>query len=129
MSEVIIFDDATEVVIDYLSDALVERADDTPVLPRVPTDRPDRFVVVRRTGGVAHDRVIDEPQITVESWGTSDEDAHDRLQLCRGLLLARPYRVAEVSGPGNLPDPISAHVRYSQTFLVAIRGAAEDIGS
>lgn len=129
MSEVIIFDDATAIVIDYLTDALTERSDDTPVLPRVPTDRPARFVVVRRTGGVARNRVVDDPQITVESWGNSDEDAHDRLQLCRGLLLARPYRVAEVSGPGNLPDPLSDQPRYSQTFLVAIRGAAEDIGS
>lgn len=129
MSEVIVFDDATAIVIDFLASGLTERADDTPVLPRVPTDRPTRFVVVRRTGGVSHDRVIDDPQITVESWGASDEDAHDRLQLCRGLLLSRPYRVAEVSGPGNLPDPLSDQPRYSQTFLVALRGATEDIGS
>lgn len=129
MTEVILYPDATVTIIDYLEAAFAERDEDAPVLPRVPATRPARFVVVRRTGGTARDVVIDDAQVTVESWGESDEDAHDLAQLCRGLLRARQYRVAEVSGPGNLPDPLSDQPRYSQTFLTAMRGTAEDLGS
>jgi hypothetical protein len=136
--EVILFPDATAVVIDLLAAAFDERDETAPVEPRVPNPRPDRFVVVRRTGGTSRAVVIDDPQITVEAWGTDDADAHDLAQLCRGLLHAAEgtvvdtvavYRVAEVSGPGNLPDPESNHARYSQTFLAAMRGTAEPIGS
>lgn len=138
MTEVVLFPDAAAVWIGYLADALSDRDDDTPVVPRIPNPRPDRFVLVRRTGGVSRDRVIDDGQITVESWDTTDEDAHDLAQLCRGVLLAAVgntysgvalYRVVEVSGPANVPDPESQSPRYSQTFLTALRGVAEVLGS
>lgn len=138
MTEVVLFPDATATVIDLLGAALAERDDDAPVLPRVPDPRPARFVTVRRTGGVSRSIVIDDTQLTVESWGDSDEDAHDLAQLCRGLLHAAVgtvqgvvvmYRVTEVAGPANLPDPMSDQPRYSQTFLAAMRGSAEDLGS
>lgn len=129
MSEVIIFADAAATVIDFLAAGFAERDEDAEVLPRTPNPRPERFVVVDRTGGVSRSVVVDHAQVTVESWGTSDEDAHDLAQLCRGLLLSRPYRVVEISGPANLPDDKSDHPRYSQTFLVAMRGAAEILGS
>lgn len=138
MTEVVLFPDATAVAIGILADAFTERAIATPVLPRTPDPRPATFVVVRRTGGVSRDIVIDDPLVTVESWADSDEDASDLAQLCRGILHASTgtsqggvaiYRTDEASGPANLPDPVSEQPRYTQTFLVAMRGTAEVIGS
>lgn len=138
MLEVIVFPDATATIADRLAAELTDRNDDTPVVSKVPDPRPTEFVLVRRTGGISRAVVVDDALVTIESWGPDDETAHDRAQLCRGILLASVgaqqgdvviYRVTEVSGPGNLPDPVSEHPRYSQTFSVALRGAVEPVGS
>jgi hypothetical protein len=134
MTSLVVFPDATAIIIGRLADDLAAEFGETaPVLPRIPTTRPAKFVRVVRTGGPRLNLVADNPQITVESWADSDEDAHDLAQQCRTILNAMPgatvdgvavYRVAEASGPGNLPDPDSAQSRYSQTFTVGLRGAA-----
>lgn len=134
MATPVLFADATALVIDHLHSALASHAGPaTPVMQNVPTQRPPRFVTVLRTGGPRLNLVVDGAQITVDSWGKNDEDAADLAQLNRALINAMRgttvaghaiYRIDEVGGPANLPDPVSNQSRYRQTFIVAIRGAA-----
>ena len=125
--------DAVHVVISGLRSGLASQASSATVGSRVPAGRSKPFVVVRRTGGVALNRVADDAQITVESYDSTPEAAHDLLQLCRALIhsfrgstvLGVPvYRVAEFSGPIELPDPLSNDPRYSMTLTIALRGEA-----
>lgn len=124
--EVITFPDATALLIDHLDSQIVE-----PVHHKIPNPRPTTFVTLRRTGGVKRNLVTDEPQITAECWALTDEAAHDLAQEVRGVLNALPgttldgvdvYRVDELSGPADLPDPVSGEARYTQSFSVALRG-------
>jgi hypothetical protein len=124
--EPILFPDAIEIVCDYLDQFFAE-----PVRSKIPNPRPDAFITVTRTGGPRRNLVTDEPQVTVESWAQSDEEAQDIAQIARAYLGAMVgevvngaavYRVDELSGPANLPDPLSEQPRYSQSFAIAIRG-------
>lgn len=134
MGEVIVFPDASAVVVGHLRDSLAARGFPTPVGTRVPNPRPaGRLVVVSRTGGVAANLVVDEAMLTVDCWGDREQDAHDLAQLCRALVRAAAgsvlggvavYRVVEVGGPQNLPDPLSASPRYLFTLMVGLRGVA-----
>lgn len=128
MVEVITFPDTEALVISYLNGLMVE-----PVHSEVPNPRPTSFVTITRTGGPKRNIVTDEAQITVESWGETKAQAHDTAQEARALLNALPgqsvsgvpfYKATELSGPADLPDPLSDQPRYSQSFLVAARGVA-----
>lgn len=127
VADAVLFGDTTSVVCQVLAAALAE-----PVHARVPNPRPSTFVRVERTGGPAGNLVSDGATIVVESWATTEADAHDLAQLCRRALRQATatvvggvtvYRVTEVSGPGRLPDPESDQARYTQTFTVRVRGA------
>jgi hypothetical protein len=126
MVDPVIFPDTVDAVITWLDQWM-----DVPVRSKVPNPRPDAFITVTRTGGPQRNLVTDEAQITVESWGRSDAEAHDLAQDARGLINSiigetvngTPfYRVTELSGPANLPDPLSNQPRQSQSFAVAARG-------
>lgn len=121
------FPDATAATI-----AVIDAVTAVPVRGKVPNPRPASFVTVRRTGGVKQNVVMDEATLAVECWAATDEAAHDLAQIARAALHAARGtvvgsvtlgRVSEVSGPGLLPDPLSDHSRYTQTFAVAARGA------
>ena len=127
MGEVIVFPDAEQLVAGYLSSQL----DGRPVGTRVPNPRPDRFHVVKRTGGPRATLVTDAAQLTVESWSIVESQAATDAQMARALILALPgetldgqqvIAVTEFSGPANLPDPASGQPRYSQTLAVHLRG-------
>lgn len=131
----IVFPDATYVVITALNDGFSAYSESAVAYEKVPATRPAKFVVVRRTGGPQLNQFTDLAQVTVESYGASVEDAHDLAQLARALLRqARAtsvdgdavYRVDEISGPAELPDPLSDQARFSQTFAAAIRGNQQD---
>jgi hypothetical protein len=132
--EVIVAPDTVKLLCDYLRDELDDRGyTDIHVGVEVPTSRPDRFVRLRRTGGTKLNLVVDDAQVTVEAWGESPAVAHDLAQMCRALIHAadseelggvQVYRIAEVAGPADLPDPVSDQSRYSATYLVAVRCAA-----
>lgn len=108
--------------------------DDPPTHGKVPNPRPDAFHVVTRIPGTGRsNRVTDLAEIIVESWGLTRDQAHDNAQRARTEVLAARasvidgvtvYQVTEVSGPGRLPDPLSTHDRYTQTFQVGVRGHA-----
>jgi len=129
VSDVVLFGDAERLLADWLRGEI-----DAPVSSKVPSPRPPRFVTVRRHGGPRAHTVVDAPQIGVEAWGETDADAHDLAQAARSALLYRlpgqvidghtVYRVTEIGGPGNLPDPVSGQPRYVCELQVLIRGKA-----
>ena len=97
----------------------------------VPADRPATFLQLTRTGGVRHDLVVDDPQITVDSWAGTQANAMVLAQLARAYLGAMEgtvvggvavYGVTEISGPFDLPDPDSQAARVRQTFQIGLRG-------
>lgn len=130
-SPLVVFPDACKAIADAIRSELELEGELVPVGTKVPNPRPPSFVLVRRTGGVRRNVVVDEAQITVEAWAATEEAAHDLSQLARGLVhrLAGTYvdgvtvyRVAEFAGPALLPDPLSDQPRYSFTMLVGLRG-------
>lgn len=131
-TEVIVFPDAEQVLGDWLAEQLAARGYDVQVGTRPPDPRPASFVTLQRTGGPRANLVTDAPLITVESWADQESAAHDLAQLVRGLLnsaagrvtAATVYQVRESGGPGNLPDPVTAQARYTQTFEIRLRGTA-----
>lgn len=104
------------------------------VCNKLPNPRPDPCVLVQRHGGTRYTVVTDAAQIGLECWAGTDAAAHDLLQQCRALLLYRlpgqildghtVYRVDEMGGPSNLPDPISSMPRWVMELQVHIRGIA-----
>lgn len=134
MNEVIVAPDTIQLFAAYLRDELDGRGyTGIHVGIEVPAARPNRFVRLRRTGGTKLNLVVDDAQISVEAWGESSAAAHDLAQLCRALIHAadsqevggvQVYRIAEVAGPADLPDPTSDQPRYSATYLIAVRCAA-----
>jgi hypothetical protein len=133
MAPVVVFPDATAVVLSFVRAGLAARGVNIPVRDQVPSPRPAKFVRVRRIGGPRRDLVTDAAMVTVECHAVNEVEAHNLAQLCRGLVNSMPgrtvngvavYRVAETGGPVNLPDPLSEHPRYTFTSIVHLRGAA-----
>lgn len=134
MTQVILFPDAPELVIGYLTDELATRSEAASAFKDVPHPRPDTFVTVRLGGGVRHTIVSDSPILIVECWAPTAEDAHDLAQLCRALINALPgtthdgvafYRVDELGGPIDLPDPLSDVPRFTFSAQVHLRGTPD----
>lgn len=94
-----------------------------------PNPLPTRHVRAWRTGGVADNRVLDRPIITVTAKAESTVAAAELLGDCRhhvlnnfGLLpLVR--RVEEVTGPYYDPDPETRDDRYTFSFQLSVRAA------
>lgn len=133
-AEVIVFPDAEALLVDYLTAELAAHGEaDVHVAVTMPNPRPNRCVLVPRLGGARRNLVVDAATIGAECWGTSETDAQGLAQLVRGLLAALPgrvldgtpvYRVEELGGPVNLPDPVSGQARYTLTVAVHVRGRA-----
>jgi hypothetical protein len=127
------FGDIELAVVNRVRARLTAMGDPVQVGTVVPSTRPGRFVVIRRTGGPASEFVVTEwPQITVEAWGATPKQAHDLAQVVRSVIRAMPgqtltgitvYRVDEFSGPANLPDPESTQSRYTWTVSLHVRAA------
>ena len=88
---------------------------------RVPSSRPDRFVVLSRAGGDRSNLVQSTPRVLVECWGTTDAaawslvqdawaavDAVDGEALTQGVWVAR----VDLTEPVNYPDDATASPRY-----------------
>lgn len=127
MTDLFVFPDAAAVV----CVALVEELD-VQAGTKVPNPRPTEFVLARRTGGPRLNLVADDAQISIECWAATDEAAHDLAQRARSVVHAMRgtvvdgvtvYRVAEFTGPQDLPDPISHQPRYVFTVSIAMRGS------
>lgn len=127
-NEAIVFPDDEQLLADYLNGLL-----DPPVGTAVPNPRPPTFYRIMRIGGPRATLITDSAQILVESWADRESTAKTMAQLVRAHINALPgqsldghvvYKVAELAGPGNLPDLESGQCRYVQSFQIDIRGAA-----
>lgn len=131
--EVVVHQDAEARAVTYLRARLPGMGVTATVATRVPSQRPPLMVRVSRTGGPARDVVTDQPQLTVECWGTDSVQAGNLARFCRALMHAWPRddqhgrdvgRVSEVGGLAAFPDPLSDQPRYQFTVQVAMRGYA-----
>ena len=126
----IIYADAEQLIIDYLTEQLPPLGVQVPISDRVPLDSTSSITVIR-TGGVRRDLVTDEAQLTVDVRGPTNSECVRILNLARALindLYGRSlaghaiYSTRELSGPYSNPTPADLN-RYSQSFLVAVRAA------
>jgi hypothetical protein len=134
VAEAVLFRDVEALVCNYLRPHFVPGMTVVPgpalalgmqVGIRIPNPRVPEFIRVLRTGGPKETLVSEAAQITVEAWAQTEYRASQLLSLCRALLNAADetiYGVREFSGPANLPDPLSAQSRYTQSFQVRARG-------
>lgn len=129
MSEAVIFGDSEAAAITWLNQHLAP----VEASSQVPSVRPAELVKVSRTGGVRRDRVTDNAQLTFECWAESAVRASEICSQVRAYMFAAEgetiaglfiYRVTEVGGPANFPDPESTSPRYQLTLAVASRYVA-----
>lgn len=98
--------DVASLVVGYLDGAV-----DAAVRTRVPDPRPDQLVRVQRAGGV-RDQVHDRARIQVECSAPREDTATGLCLTVRDLLRRMPCtvpavsRVAEITGPTTLSDPV-----------------------
>lgn len=127
---IIVMPDAVAVVVSYLRSTLMAVGQPAPVVSRVPSPRPARFVRVQRVGGLRQTAVSDRPRLDIHAWADTESAAADLVALVRGLLGAMPgvrdgvpvYRVTEVGGPQWLPDNESSSPRYAIAVEIHMRG-------
>lgn len=118
------FTDIESAVIAFLGERV-----DAPVSLRVPSARPPAFLRAWRNGGAAANRVLDQPQITVEAWASDDETAARLANEARDALLqqytAMPLvrRVEDVTGPYFTPDEDTETPVYRFTVQLRVRAA------
>ncbi|MGV9364523.1 hypothetical protein [Amycolatopsis sp. NPDC003731] len=131
MSQPILFPDAEDLLVDYLTAEFAERAITATAHTKVPNPRPTKFVLVPRVGGVRRNIVVDAPTIGFEVWADRDKAASDLAQITRALVNGMAgrriggvqcYRVEELAGPTNFPDGVSAQSRYVFTTTLSFRG-------
>lgn len=130
--EVLIPSPVVDAIVEYLNDRYEDFDSDATAHTMVPDPRPDEFVTVKRTGGFQKDRVIFDATLQFEAWGTDDDSASDLADLTYGLVHALRgrendvvfYRVVDIGGPGNLPDPESDQSRFVFTLSVSSRAIA-----
>lgn len=125
------YPDVEQVVIEYLRTAFIGRVEvflaGAVVGNFIPSPRPDRYVSVRRVGGVQVHPTVDLPLVDVQTWAPTWEEAHDLAAWCRAALytmqLSTPvYRIRDFTGPTSVPDPLSDQPRYLFTVELAVRG-------
>lgn len=127
---VVVMPDAVAVVTGYLRAALAVAGEPVPVVSRVPSPRPARFVRVERVGGMRQTVVSDRPRLDIHAWAETEAAAADLAELVRALVHAIPgvrggvpvYTVREVGGPQWLPDPESGCPRYAFAVEIHMRG-------
>lgn len=91
----------------------------------VPGKRPDRFVTVSRVSGSVANRV-DHPQVAIDIWAQSAEEASDAALAIREAALggSRPSGVRSlegVTGPVWAPDPETRQPCYELLLDMACR--------
>lgn len=134
MTEVIVFPDAEGLICDWLPGELADRGRTVTVSTKVPNPRPSEFVRVIRAGGPQLNLVQDRPTLIVEAWAATESAAASLAELSRALIKSTAgtviggvtvYRVDELGGPNNNPDPDSAQARYTVTLSMLLRGTAQ----
>lgn len=128
----VVFPDVVALCVDAIRAGFKTQGNTTAIANVLP-DPAAPCVTVRRHGGPRRDLVTDQAQIGLESYARTAVEAHDNCQLARALVFAMRgtahdgvaiYRIGELAGPQDLPDPISTLPRYVCTLVVAARGRA-----
>lgn len=123
------FPDAGGLVIDHLDGLLAD-----PVMSRVPDPRPERFVQVRRVGGLALEPVRDRARLDIHCWAATDPDAmalalevRSHIWALSGTSLLGPmvYEVSEFLAPRHQDDDLTGDPRVWATYELAVR--ADDV--
>jgi hypothetical protein len=98
---------------------------------RVPSPRPDRFVVLRRAGGSRITIVTEAATINVAAWAQSVPEADDIAQACRSVLHGMAgslvdgvpiYKVDDLGAPAEEADPLSDQPMSQLSVSVHVRG-------
>lgn len=111
------------------------------VSTRVPAERPDRFVEVKRIGGTRANLVQDEPIIMLRAWGASNdaESAGPAADLARAtyyqLDAAQRSWLADdcwlyharIGSPVNNPDAGTDTPRYQMTATLRVAMTTQEI--
>lgn len=102
------------------------------VASQVPADRPDQFVVIARAGGTRRSIVLEDAHLVFETWAQNPADAQDLGQQVRAAVHAAQgtvvdghpvYRVEDVEGLADQPDPLSDQPRYQFALSLTLRGS------
>jgi hypothetical protein len=127
MSSAALFPDSIQAIVDYLTPL----HDPLPVGIRNPEEG-DSYIKVRRVGGVQTTRVSEAGSFAIECYGTDDTSAFTLALAVRRDVKAMQgttlgdvlvYKVEEIGGPGELPDPSAPNLtRYSFIVAVTLRG-------
>jgi hypothetical protein len=127
MSDAVSFPDSIQAIVDYLTDL----HQTLPVGIRNPDDG-DTYIKVRRIGGVQTTRISEAGTFAIECYGPDDTSAfrlvgnvRRDVKAMQGTLVGDVlvYKVEEVGGPGDLPDPLAPTLtRYSFIVAVTLRG-------
>lgn len=93
----------------------------TPAYAQVPDPRPERFLLVERTGGIC--RIgIDYPTVEVQAWAPTAYEASQLALAVRDAMLTRAVEVPQIrhvdvgSGPYPAPDSDSRNPAYQVVF-------------
>lgn len=103
--------------------------DDVYVGNKVPNQRRDRMVIIRRDGGGRLDAVREAPRLGINVWvknedATSEQVANDLARMVAALLWASPdgdpvSKVTITGGPYPIPEESASHVRYITAELIS----------
>ena len=121
MAELVGLPDTETALIQYLKPLL----SGVRVSGAVPASRPDRLVVLERTGGTASTST-DEAQLTFQCWDTTAGLAFSLAAQCFALVADAPWqtlavnvrKVRTLGGVTNFPDPATRNPRYQFTVVV-----------
>lgn len=106
--------DAEALVAAFFRPRLEEIDADARTVTAVPNPRPPVLLVVRRTGGTAANRRLDQPIMTMTLWHQSRTEAAGVAGELRSIFYSSwGRRMEEVSGLYYDPDPASEADRYS----------------
>lgn len=129
-AEAIAFEDAVKVGQAGLRPALAARGETCPVVSKVPSPRPARFVRLQRVGGVRRDTVTDQPWLDVHCWAETDEASMQLAILVRALFGsmrgrhggATIHNTGEIGGPHPMTDQSSGRPYAAFTVWLDLRG-------
>jgi hypothetical protein len=135
VAPIIVFPDAAELVCTWLRYQMNLRGrNSVHVGTVIPQPRPTEMVIARRVGGQRVTPVTDAVDMSLECFAATDSAAQDLAQLVRGLVHALAgtvaegvpvYRVDDLVGLDDLPDPLSDQSRYTLSVSVTVRGTAD----
>lgn len=103
----------------------LERSTGVRCYPSVPADRPDRFIVVQRTGGT-RGAFLNTPSVAIQSWAPTEQEASSLADEVDAAMESLPYGgsgVTKVERSEPYPFPSVEKIpRYQAVYdLVAHR--------